>query len=748
MTPSNNSRSSIYAGQRDGLLVSVRAFVPTIDPPKLAKNIFKQTRGASPYTLIFDCETKVDAGQSLRFGAYQLRKSDDLIETGLFYNEQGLPAKEQATLRAYAKVDGVKLLTLEAFINDVFYGRAYALRATFVGFNLPFDISRLAFHHASARGKTMRGGLTFQLSSNRWEPWVQIKHLSSRAAFKQFTKTTGKFATNGMKKRGLTTKAPRGSFIDVRTVAAALTSRSFNLKDLAEFLKTPHRKQSVEQHDAPLTKAYVGYALNDVQVTWECYTALRDKFNEFELSQTALGQIISEAGLGKGHLKEMGIVPLRGMQPDFPNALSGMILSSYFGGRSEVHLRRLLTRVLYCDFRSMYPTVCTLMGLWRFVIAKGMTWRDSTTETSALLDRITIDSLKTQRSWRELCTIVQIAPDDDILPVRANYGGESQAKIGLNYLRSEVPFWYTLADCAASKLLTGKSPKIVRAITFAPKVMQDGLRPITITGNRKYRIDPCQHDFYRRVIDLRNQTKARLKRAKGSEAISLKSEEQFLKTLANSTSYGIFVELNIAELDDKELRECYGPSGEPFPTSTRKIEEPGRYFHPLLATLITGAARLMLAIAATLAVKGGLDWAFCDTDSMALAKPDTMGDQEFYDAARSICDWFIPLNPYERKEPLFKIEEANYAIRADKLTTGLAPLYCFAISDKRYALFNLDRDGRSVIWKASAHGLGHLLSPYNDDDAPKAIPKPAISLADIGVSAGNTIYGIELSKPR
>ena len=78
----------------------------------------------------------------------------------------------------------------------------------------------------------------------------------------------------------------------------------------------------------------------------------------------------------------------------------------------------------------MYPTVCTLMGLWRFVIAKGVTWRESTTETSALLDRITIDSLNIQRIWRALCTIVQIAPDDDILPVRANYGGEPQAKIG------------------------------------------------------------------------------------------------------------------------------------------------------------------------------------------------------------------------------------------------------------------------------------------------------------------------------
>src|ERR1700686_3370080 len=30
---------------------------------------------------------------------------------------------------------------------------------------------------------------------------------------------------------------------------------------------------------------------------------------------------------------------------------------------------------------SMYPTVCTLMGLWRFVIAGGMSWKDTTDET-------------------------------------------------------------------------------------------------------------------------------------------------------------------------------------------------------------------------------------------------------------------------------------------------------------------------------------------------------------------------------
>ena len=49
----------------------------------------------------------------------------------------------------------------------------------------------------------------------------------------------------------------------------------------------------------------------------------------------------------------------------------GIIMSTYYGGRSEVRFRRVrIAQVLYCDFLSMYPTVCTLMGLWRFVIAE------------------------------------------------------------------------------------------------------------------------------------------------------------------------------------------------------------------------------------------------------------------------------------------------------------------------------------------------------------------------------------------
>ena len=718
--------------QYNQLPIYVRAYVPPrgVKRPRKFPN---PQQPPSEYVLIIDTETATDSGQRLRFGVWQLRRNEDRIEHGIFVNPNGVTEQEGSLLRRYANKHKMTFLKSGDFVNEVIFGQAYDLRASIVGFNLPFDISRLAIRYGFARGKAMRGGFSFQLSDDKWKPRVQVRHLSARAALKQFTKPRKQFSSRGMRRRGLETKPRRGSFIDLKTAAAALTSRSFSLATLADFLETPHRKQSVDDHGQKLTETYVDYAVNDVQVTWECYVGLRRKFQGHGLQKTLLSQILSEAGLGKAYLREMEIASLNMTQPDFPDWLMGIIMSTYYGGRSEVHIRRIPVQVQYCDFLSMYPTVCTLMGLWRFVIAKRLTWRESTKEVTALLKSVTLGDLQRPEMWAHFATIVQVLPEDDILPVRSKYDGEPQAKIGLNHLSSRKPLWFTLADCIASKLLTGKSPKVVKAITLTSGDVQDGLKPITILGNPHYRIDPSADDFYKHLIDLRTEVKRRLNVAKGQDAFDLEAAQQFIKILANATSYGIFVELNVAELDKPETRLCYGPSGKPFPISTAKIEEPGRYFHPLLATLITGAARLMLAISETLAKRSGLDWAFCDTDSMALAKPDAMTDAEFYAAAQSVRDWFAPLNPYKYKEPLFKIEDANFALKGSKATDELSALFCLAISDKRYALFNVGVDGRPIIRKASAHGLGHLLPPYGEDDAPTSIPKPALALDKIGV---------------
>ena len=285
------------------------------------------------------------------------------------------------------------------------------------------------------------------------------------------------------------------------------------------------------------------------------------------------------------------------------------------------------------------------MRLWDFVIGNGMTWQETSAETQTLLNAVDLSELGKQDIWHQLRTIVQVQPDSDIFPVRGKYEDSEQYTIGLNYLSADFPMWFTLADCIASKLLTGKTPKVIKAYSFSPKEPQFALWPVNIMGNPDYRVDPTKDDFYRRLIDLRMAVRKKGRAGTKVDADKTESEQLALKILANATSYGIFVELNVNDLARQQSAVRYGLSEKPVRIPCDKLEEPGKYFHPLLGTLITGAARLMLAIAETLARQHGLDWAFCDTDSMALAKPDGMTTGDFDRHTKSICSWFKPLNP-------------------------------------------------------------------------------------------------------
>src|SRR5262249_38132180 len=158
----------------------------------------------------------------------------------------------------------------------------------------------------------------------------------------------------------------------------------------------------------------------------------------------------------------------------------------------EVRIRRRITE-LYCDFRSMYPTICTLMRLWRFVIAERIAWEDITDQVTGLLEEVRLEDLQEIGFWKNLTVLVQIEPENDLLAVRAKYNDKHYA-IGLNYLNCKWPLWYTLADCLASTLLAGKSPKVVKALRFFPIGVQSGLSPINIGGKGAFRVDPYKED--------------------------------------------------------------------------------------------------------------------------------------------------------------------------------------------------------------------------------------------------------------
>lgn len=707
----------------DHLPVALRAYAEAPKARKLRRGI-----GTSDWTLTFDCETRTDAGQSLRFGAYQFRKGNELKEAGLFYDQAGISAAEVATLRAFAKRENLFVRTRDEFVDEVVFLRAYQLRASIVGFNLPFDISRLAIRHGPARG-AMYGGFTFTLSHQKIWPHIRVKHLSRRCALIDFAAPYRQRDSRGQRNRDDQTPVRRGYFVDINTLAASLLSQGFTLGRLSRFLKVPHPKLEFDEHGGPVSDAMLAYAVRDVQATWECYAALLDKLDGLGLPDLRPEEIYSEASIGKGYLHAMGIAPWREMQPDFPPDMLGRILSSYYGGRSEIRIRREARQVILCDFLSMYPTVCTLMGLWRFVTASGMTWADATAETRVFLAGVTLAGMQSPNLWPKLTTLVQVQPDADIFPVRAAYEGEALPTIGANVLSSASPQWFTLADCIASKLLTGKAPIILEAIAFAPGPMQPDLRPIDVSGNAQYRVDPCKIDFFRRVIELRKATQAQMASASGDEWEALNGAQHQLKISANSTSYGIFMQVNVAKKAKRFCATIYGHDGSSFSRETDKAEKPGEYFHPLLASLITGAARLMLAITESQIATSGLEWAFCDTDSMAIAKPDVMAGDEFRHRVQAIPEWFSALNPYAFPGSILKIESEN----ASLATGDPEPLYCWAVSSKRYALFNLASDGTPILRKVSAHGLGHLRPPYGATGAPEDIPAPPDSVVRSGV---------------
>ena len=180
--------------------ISVRAFAkPKVDKTKKIEPTKKPKRKtsllpASPWVIILDTETTTDPSQHLRFGTYQVRCDGELSEAGIFYDPDAVSGLEVETLQQYVTKHELKLITRDEFADRVFYGIGYALRAAFVGFNLPFDIARipvpaeklksfkeaLAGYHMQHENKFLNGSFRDQGTTKRRHVMRQI--LSTRLA--------------------------------------------------------------------------------------------------------------------------------------------------------------------------------------------------------------------------------------------------------------------------------------------------------------------------------------------------------------------------------------------------------------------------------------------------------------------------------------------------------------------------------------------------------------------------------------
>lgn len=709
--------------------------------------------------LVFDCETRTDEAQALTFGSYRFIVKGGCLEEGLFYADD-VSVLERAALERYALMHRadvastrkaeptLALLTLEQFLKKL-YLAAYKGRCLLVAFNFPFDISRVACGWGESRGR-FAGGFSFVLwqytrndkRSRRAHPYrirVAIKHIDSKRALKAFTGGMEPEPDDKIPEGSATGKPDerysfRGHILDLRTLCLVLTDRGHSLESACRAFGVEHAKVKAQQHGV-ITDDYIDYNRLDVLASVELAEKL---LAEYELHPVELQvtRAYSSASVGKAYLRAMGITPLLDRFPDFPKRVLGYAQSAFYGGRASAHIRKVPVPVVYTDFLSQYSTVNGLMGLWRFVIAREIrVTEDRTRELRELLADVTPEWCLQPENWKRLTGYARIIPDGDILPLRANYGSTSW-QIGVNYAYagSDGPndgLWYTWPDLVASVLLTGKVPRIVEAFRIDPIGIVGGLKPTSLRG--QVRIDPRRQDFFRATIEERK----RLAKRGDLDATERARLDKALKTFGSATSYGIFAEMQRKESDDKVRLTCYGIDSGPYECSVTHPESPGEYCFSPLASLITGAGHLLLALLERLVTDRGGTYAMEDTDSMAIVAtqrgglvpcpggPYRMNDgleavrALSWEEVNTIVDQFAHLNPYDPRAvsgSILKVEDDNFGSEAREQRQ----LWCYAISAKRYALFLREPNGEPTLLRKGAnngddrwseHGLGHLLNP-------------------------------------
>jgi hypothetical protein len=123
--------------------------------------------GPSDWSLTFDTETLTDASQRLRIGTYQVRRGEGLVQAGVFLDPEVLTPSEIETVHQHADARGWRVRTLTDFVDDVFYPLALELGGLVIRFNLPFDISRLAYRPRSREEPRRKNARRLLLSAQR-----------------------------------------------------------------------------------------------------------------------------------------------------------------------------------------------------------------------------------------------------------------------------------------------------------------------------------------------------------------------------------------------------------------------------------------------------------------------------------------------------------------------------------------------------------------------------------------------------
>jgi hypothetical protein len=280
-------------------------------------------------TLVFDTETGGDPTQPLNIGPFRVYRDPPAattaricIEEGFFYAND-VPARSPsgfAALELYVAThtadtapgfpNRLSLLTLDAWLEQHFrlYAYRHRQRCDVVGFNLPFDLGRIARYWSPAEGY-YRGGFSLGVWGH-FDPeghWHDRRYCP-RLLMKAIDPKRTLFGWGSLKDRAPAIPGAVAHFVDLHTLVFALTDRNASLDGdhgACALFGEPYIKREVEY--GVVDEQMLDYARDDVRYTVQLYNNCLAELRLHSGIPLEAHRLYSPATVGTRYLEAMGV---------------------------------------------------------------------------------------------------------------------------------------------------------------------------------------------------------------------------------------------------------------------------------------------------------------------------------------------------------------------------------------------------------------------------------------------------------
>jgi hypothetical protein len=447
----------------------------------------------------------------------------------------------------------VELLPLSQFLK-IFYRIAYEDRALVIGYNLAFDLTRLAaLWREVKKGRnvgawhldlwTFRDPMTGEeRPSAGWRPGVILKRTAPDVVFIEFT-------GRRRESEGAKDLRYRGEFLDLSNLARALTGRHWTLAEALAAFTDEALDKNLEH--GRITPEYIDYCRADVRGAVLLAEALLELLDRLHPVSRGVGGHLSEThlyspgGLARAYLAAAGFSP-----PAVPEDRRGPCAAASFGGWAEIQVRG-RPPVVHVDFRRQYQTVFLLQGLQDLLAAERLEFVEDTAAVRAFVESVTLDDLFRPETHLRLNALCWVKPAGEILIGRWTFD-ERTAGTGLDRFSlamvprySDEPVVVYLAHVIAAKLLTGRAPEIIRAERIVP-IGRQRLRKTRLFGGAVF--DPMKDQIFKVQVEEGE----RFSRGEGRYARIPASLRGVIlpgvKGIGNTGCFGVSIETRQADL--------------------------------------------------------------------------------------------------------------------------------------------------------------------------------------------------------